>query len=421
MRHAHAATGWVLFALLWPAPGIAIGQAPIDIAQYCGPALADHTECIAAWVGAGRATPARVLYASKGEYRYRSPATIYSGMQVKCAGPDATLFRNIGGGGEAFAAVARVDNVLIADCGFDVNGNPTNFLAVVDVSPDNDPAPSTGIRIRGNRFFDSRGTPPPLATNQRQYVLLLNCRDCVVEGNQLHNGGRIRVGRPGTSVRIRNNFVEDANDNAITVSDRDNQRSRDIHISGNRILNPVGVGIYFGADSDRDRWPLMALEDVRISGNRVEGSWKLACILGRLPYDSQKVRIESNECVRTSPSAANSQTVGIQIRRTCEADRPAREVTLRRNILATTVQTGTALDLAGISFIGTHSNVRVRFNEIRNIGSRAMLFRFVKIEQARITGNVILGGVIRVEGSVSGQLQPHEEGPAAGPAVAPCG
>jgi hypothetical protein len=413
---------WIVVALGVAVPLPALAQTQIDIRDFCDPSLADHTTCISDWIDKGRMSPGAVLFASAGEYRYRDKVVIYSGMRLRCAGPDRTLFKNQSppsgdgaGDGTLLHATGHVDNVQISDCAFDVNKNATNFLAVISINPQSDLAPSSRIRVRRNRFFDSQGTPaPPTKHNQRQYILLANCRDCRVEDNQLRNGGRIKVGRPGWNIRILRNVVEDANDNAITVADLNDGFSSDILIADNRVIKPVGVGIYFGADSDVEKWPLMRLSNVRIRRNYIEGEWTVACIFGRLPFDTRLIRVTSNQCVRTSASLANSQTTGIQIRRSCEAFMPARDLAIRCNRISTSASGGTALDLAGIYLIGLHSDVRILENEVRSIGPRSILFRFADGTNARVQQNTLTGGVFRIEGTASGDLQAHEQAPSSG-------
>ena len=154
------------------------------------------------------------MYASNGTFLYNGAATLFSGAHIRCAGPGATLFKNTGGSGTLFQTTVNIQDVVIENRGFDVNGNPASFLTVIGMNG----GTAQNIHIRGNRIYDSTILGQTSA-QQRQYVLITNCSNCWVENNWLSEGGRIKLGRPGTQLFIRNNVVNKVNDNAITISD----------------------------------------------------------------------------------------------------------------------------------------------------------------------------------------------------------
>jgi hypothetical protein len=246
-----------------------------------------------------------------------------------------------------------------------------------------------------------------MSSAQRQYVALLNCRDCVVTGNHLTEGGRIKVGRPGRNIRIRSNVVENANDNAITVADINDGQSEDIVIDDNQVINPLAIGIYFGADGDSQTSSLMRLRNVRVRNNTISGNWVSACIFGRLPAQAEEFRVLGNTCTKTGPTV-NAAT-GIRIRRPDGTHPPARDVKVENNRILTTLSPGASprpLDFGGLFHTGNHDRVRVRNNEVVNVGERAMVFRD-QITNAQILDNEIVGGVIQVEGTIQGAVQDH--------------
>jgi hypothetical protein len=383
--------------------GAAAGRG-IDLSDYCnGSDEIDDTACIREWIEVGRASPSGALYAPAGTYLFRQAMPLYSGLRLECAGASETTFRNNGGSGLFLAAATAVHGVRIENCGFDVRGSTANFLAVISVNPP-DPTPSTELLVRRNRFYDSaiRGR---MSAEQRQYILLLNCEGCRVVENHLSEGGRIKLGRPGRGLLIRGNIVERANDNAITVVDIGEGLSEDIRIVNNRVLHPLVVGIFFGADGEGQTSPSLITRNVRIEGNYIEGDWRLACILGTLPAIADEILVRGNTCAKQGPT--QQATAGIIIKRTNDAALRATDIRVEANTVFSADASGpvAALDFGGIFFSGSHERVRVVRNEIFNVGPRAMMFRNVDIVDARIVRNVLVGGVIVIEGSVQGVIQ----------------
>ena len=178
---------------------------------------ADDSACIRRWLKKAEKTGRKDLYVPSGTYLYRSSFVLPSGVHIRCAGPE-TVFKNNGGPGNfIFNDTDTVEDVIIENCGFDVNGGTADFLTIIGVNPQSSVvAPSRNIHIRGNRMYDSAISGMPSA-QQRQYILLSPCDKCWIENNHLSEGGRIKVGRPGNQIFIKNNVLENVNDNAITV------------------------------------------------------------------------------------------------------------------------------------------------------------------------------------------------------------
>jgi Pectate lyase superfamily protein len=115
---------------------------------------------------------------------------------------------------------------------------------------------------------------------QRMYIVLVNSTRAKVVRNILQQGGRIKIGQPGLDTEIVGNYVEDANDNAITAVNVAGQTSRRLLISGNTVRNASTAGIYLGSDSELDTG--VVFDQVVVSNNNVFGSMDNSCILVRL-------------------------------------------------------------------------------------------------------------------------------------------
>src|SRR5688500_19481033 len=100
---------------------------------------------------------------------------LYSCLFLACQHPWLAQFKNIGGTGVFLTAATEVSDVEIGSCGFDVNGNPANFLAVINVNPGT-PARSQRIRVRANRFHES-AIHVRMLVEERQYFLMFNCEE----------------------------------------------------------------------------------------------------------------------------------------------------------------------------------------------------------------------------------------------------
>ena len=381
---------------------------PIDLATYCnGTDAVDDSACIRSWIEAGHTSGSK-LFASNGTYLYRETMPLYSGLSLACQHPWLTQFKNIGGTGVFLTAATEVSDVEIGSCGFDVNGNPANFLAVINVNPGT-PARSQRIRVRANRFHDS-AIPGRMSAAQRQYILLLNCDDCRVENNRLSEGGRIKIGRPGSKLIVRENLVENANDNAITVVDIGAGVSEDILVEGNRVIGPRGVGIFFGADGEDQTTVGLTTRKIRVSGNQIQGDWITACILGLLPAIADDIRITNNRCVKTG--TCGLFPAGISIRRTEGATTRATNIVVHNNTIESSISwiAGSLppLDMGGIFVGGLHDGVRVTDNKITRVGPRAIFFHSsADVTSATVTGNIMTGGNLMVNGTVTGVLTPN--------------
>jgi hypothetical protein len=240
---------------------------------------------------------------------------VYNDTHLRCANPRETVFKNTGGSrngpkGMFRAAAAAPANIVIEDCGFDSNGwNLEDFLSVITIKPQIPPPGeemevARNIQIRGNDFFDS--ALPGLqgcdfnrqcVTRQRQYVLVQRVDEVWIEGNRLSGGGRIKTGSGGLGRRmyIRNNVLDFVNDNGITIVDAIPGVTEQVEISDNTIVNPVGTGVFFGADGEiAGLVEGMVVRDVLIARNHISGFFVGAGIIGQLPRTAERVQIVDN-------------------------------------------------------------------------------------------------------------------------------
>jgi hypothetical protein len=380
--------------------------ADIFLSNFCTPADAvDATACLQDWIAAGAAEPARRLIAHAGTFVYKNSMNMYTGMRLRCAGSSATTFRRHEDASATFLTSAvAVNHVLIEDCGFDAAGSTEDFLAFISLNP-GETQRSSQIVVRRNRFFD-RPILGSMSLQQRQYIALLNCQECTVTNNHLSEGGRIKVGRPGKDLTIRNNRIEHANDNAITVVDIGTGLSEGIVIADNVVLMPRGIGIFIGADGETQADPALATKSVQVTGNTIEGHWITACIAATLPNVARDIRVNGNTCrsIGVSPPFAT----GIMVRRTNGTPLRAERIHVEDNRILTTMTSGFPLDHGGISVSGRYSDFRIRRNVITRVSTVGIRFGpGVDIQQARITDNVITGGTLSIPPTIQGTTSPN--------------
>ena len=175
------------------------------------------------------------------------------------------------------------------------------------------------MTFRGNRIFDSTGVECAGRDCQRQYLVALNVQDVLIENNHFSHGGRIKVGRPGKRIVIRNNQLDFVNDNGITVvGDKDvgledfDNITEDILIYRNTINSPTVTGIFYGADGTDDK-PGLTLRRITIFGNTITGRMGGACIRGTLPEYASQIFVGDNRCNSIGRQDGNKSLSGIHL------------------------------------------------------------------------------------------------------------
>jgi hypothetical protein len=389
----------LLTALLLVWNGIAFATPRVlSLSQFCnGSDNIDDTECIRTWIDRAEATGHKDMYVPPGTYLYKTHIPLHSGIHIRCAGPGSAVFRNNGGPGNLFFTDQAIEDVIIENCGFDVNGGMDEFLVVIGV---NAASPSKNIHIRGNRIFDS-AILGQTSAQERLYILLVPCDNCWVEGNHLSEGGRILVGRPGNRLFIRNNVVDKVNDHAISVVSEGSNTSSDIHVEDNVIFDPIRVGIFFAADGEGETDPGLTTLNVHVARNLIRGDWDGGCIVGTLPANAKRIHVVNNICTKTGASGRFAG--GIMISRVNGDHPPAEDVLIGFNTITAT-DPSFVRELGGIFVKVNHKGLRVIGNEIRNIRGRAMDFRFIDVQEAIVANNVVAGGAMVIDGNFEGAV-----------------
>ncbi|MEM9213228.1 MAG: hypothetical protein AAGD25_02680 [Cyanobacteria bacterium P01_F01_bin.150] len=281
----------------------------IDIKEFCNQADTDHvngdsTGCVKRWIQAGK-DEGKHLFASAGVYTLNRHIVIFDGMQLKCENSDSTIF--IKGKGnwrgkfrshEYNVTEPALSNILIENCGFDMNGDPGNFASAFQFTN------VEHVTFRGNRIYDQTGVECIARNCQRQYLVVVNSDNILVEDNYFSQGGRIKVGQTGQNWVIRNNHLNFVNDNGITVvGDKDINdfdTVRNVLIYDNYIENPTVTGIFLGADGEDDQ-PGFTVEGITVFNNTIVGRFGSACIKGTLPEFTSKIFIANNHCENYEP------------------------------------------------------------------------------------------------------------------------
>lgn len=354
-----------------------------------------HDDTVAAglWLKQANQPKGADLSVPPGVYYISQSLPLYSHTNLRCDGAETAIFKNTGRSRTGATGILSTKtagstaptNITIENCGFDSNGwNLKDFLSVISIFGSE---PAREISIRNNHFFDSVfDRRSPIAMNcdrgqdaceilQRQYILVLNVDGAWIEHNRLSGGGRIKVGRPGRNFYIRHNQIDLVNDNAITVVDDNGNdgcaRARtpciteQVEITDNTINNPVGVGIFFGADGDPSDDPNMSLRNITVARNHISGFFTGA-IKGVLPATTEDVNVTANtiEATRSREKLKELHTQGILIKRGDAANKAATKIKVEGNtVLASGAQA--IFSVSGITFQGDMTDLTVTNNQIR--------------------------------------------------------
>jgi chitodextrinase len=386
----------------------------LDLAQYCnGADQLDDTSCIGRWISDGRAQ-GKHLYASPGTYLYSSNRRLFNGVQIRCADPKTTVFKNIGGSRNFFVMSSSMgvpdhpyEDIRIENCGFDMNGATANFASIISIGGDSS-SPETmarNITIRGNRVFDSTqpGSMYVERDRQRQYIVVISAQDVLIEGNQLSEGGRIKAGRPGTRIVIRNNTLHNVNDNGITVVNTQSRTGSHYRIENNTVVNALGSGIFFGSDGQNTGTPDQLIEDVIIRNNRISGI-QVRCILGTLPNHARRIVIDGNDCRKNN---AESGGAGVSIIRASNSVLPIEDLTIRNNTFVT--ESGGTFS-SGIFINNYHANTCAVGNQFSIGQTTGIQLHQNSSGSIKLAGNVLNGSTFSNRGTMSVDSSGSTEG-----------
>lgn len=219
---------------------------------------------------------------------------------------------------------SNMEDVTVDGLGFDFNGyNTANFGTAMSFNA----IGHTRFRIVNTRVFDS-AYPGDATTKQRQglYIGGPN-QDIWVLNNDFSAGARIKVGRGGKNVFIKNNKLFYINDNAITMAMIGTAAApvgdftENVHIEDNIILNPTGNGIFIGSDGAPATDPAIYLKNVSVSRNimyynntETEGTGSPRFVIFTVPLGgASDVNINDNICVMTSNVLNAGAVEGIRV------------------------------------------------------------------------------------------------------------
>jgi hypothetical protein len=374
----------------------------LDLASYCnGSDTGDDSTCIGTWIAAGE-SQGKHLYASAGTYYYSVSRALFDGVHIQCESNTAVTFKQVANRniGTFFILSANFgvtgqpwDDILIENCGFDMNGTTANFASVFIVTASAG-TPATHVTVRNLRVFDSTmpGSMYTDSNRQRQYIAVLNAEDVLIENNTLSEGGRIKAGRPGKRILVRNNALTNINDNAITLVNIGDYTSEHYLIEDNTVVNPIGSGIFVGSDGEATGTLTQAVQDIIVRNNTISGDMKTAGITGTWPNHTDRVSIYNNTITKTGTTGSFNS--GIQMIRANNTDQPARDITLKRNTISATTQN--ELPYGGI-FVGAQfQNICLLDNVVSNTQYGIKFHNALLPEQVsgKMTGNNLGGGAI---------------------------
>jgi Right handed beta helix region len=386
----------------------------LDLADYCdGTDTADDTDCIRTWVADAK-TRKRHLYASAGTYHYTKGVDLYGGVQLQCATPLRTVFKALGDAHDFLLLHAERTpqddtwhDMRVENCGFDLNGTQANFASVIAFVGGTQPVQH--LTVRGNLVWDSTqpGQMYTDANRQRQYITILHATDVLVEHNHLAEGGRIKVGRPGSRIVIRHNTLHNINDNGITVVDQGSGFSGHLLIAANTLTNPLGSGVFFGSDGQNSGAAALTLQDVTVRGNGVRGNWKTNCLTGVLPNHTSEILVEDNTCFKTGSTATGTFPGGVGLSRNNTTTQPATDVTVRENVIGSAVPNALN-NAAGIFITDLFSNLCLLGNTIRDTATAVRLRSGMPV--VTFVGNDLGGGTVRLGAGIVLDQVSGEEG-----------
>jgi hypothetical protein len=373
----------------------------LDLADYCDRLdQDDDTVCIGQWIDDAR-KQGKHLYVSPGTYLYSDGKAIFKGFHLQCAGPTRAVFKAINHANDLFVLAptwasesdAPWQDISIENCGFDLNGSTAQFASVISLVGGT--APLQHVTVRGNIVYDSAQPGQMYTTRdrQRQYIVVLNAEDVLVENNHLSGGGRIKVGRPGRRIVIRHNTLYNINDNGITVVDQGSGISSDILIEHNTITNPINSGIFFGTDGQWAGTAALQLYDVTIRANIIAGNFLISCITGILPNHVARIYIGENTCHKTGPTPTGVFVAGIGLSRNQTSTQYATDITVHDNTIVSDVYNAYN-NLAGIFVTDYFANLCLLSNRIYATAT-AIHFRS-NMPWAQAADNFLDGGRLRI-------------------------
>lgn len=290
----------------------------------------------------------------------------------------------------------NMTDVTIDGLGFDYNGyNALNFGTAMSFNG----LSHTRFRIVNNRVFDSN-YPGNATVNQRQGLFIGNRPEYVwVQGNDFSHGARIKVGRGGKNIFIKNNKLEYINDNAITmamdgtVASPTGDFTENVHIEDNIILDAIGNGVFVGADGPDILDPTLYIKNLSISRNIIyynnsetEILQTPRFILLNVPQgNASDINIADNICVMTSNVInTGSGIAGIRITGGGASTTLSR-LSISRNRVVCPYKRESAIYFGAA---GTINDVTISDNDMDGYSESIWIQTATTINRLTITGNI---------------------------------
>lgn len=249
------------------------------------------------------------------------------------------------------------DNIQVEGCAFDVMGSMSDFLARINLYG------GKGHDVRRNYFFDSQ-YPGRDNVPQRQYILVLNADEFTIAHNDLHHGGRIKAGRPGSRAYVYRNRLYDVNDNAITtVVMQDNNKSTDLWITENYIEGSHCTGLFVGTDGTSEEGQNITWARLHVLNNTIKGFWGCWAINVILPENGVAGRIAGN-IIHYSEDGPVIPYGGIFVVRQDGVTLPTEDIVIDNNTVR--AEPGLpAFRRGGVMLSGDHKGMRFTNNVVR--------------------------------------------------------
>jgi hypothetical protein len=361
-----------------------------------GNGLVDDTAALQAAIDSAAANQVQLFW-PKGTYLISATLNIPTKSNWQGEGGSCSVIK--GNGLVRFLTsntTTAMEDITIDSLGFDINGyNAINFGSAMVLNG----LSHTRIRITNNRVFDSN-YPGDLTVKQRQGLFVGNRPFNVwVLNNDFSNGFRIKVGRGGKNIFIKNNKLQTINDNAITmamdgtVAAPTGDFAENVHIEDNIILDAFGNGVFVGADGPDILDPTLYIKNISISRNIIyfnnsetEVPQTPRFILINVPQNNASdINITDNICVMTSNViSAGSGIAGIRITGGSASTTLSR-LSIRRNRVVCPYKRESAIYFGAA---GTINDVTIADNDMDGYAESIWLQTATTFNRLTVTGNI---------------------------------
>ena len=333
-----------------------------------------------------------MVFIPAGTYLVTSDLTVSSGVTVAGVG-HTSLLASTGAANNHFLRMFGATQVAIRDLGIDVNST-NDFRQGISIM-DSGGVPSEDVYVERCHIFNSAGSP---AGHTMMAVVAQNARRVWIRGN-LIEGMQIKAagGAGAEEVHVVGNTIRDPHEYGVSfVVTSSPAVLRDCTVSGNLITGIDNAGgIYLGNDSPNAEVDILC-ERISVCGNVMSGGLRttakwIALRLGTLTRD---VEISGNLMRWTGEGTLPSGTSGILVSPRSNTEVAVENLVVSGNVVAGSDQPGIWVGVEP----GTLNGLVVEGNTLS--GTRGILLTG-KVSNGRVTGNVVRGGVVRLEDCVT--------------------